>query len=278
MTTLPDQCGVLRLLAPNGDTLDSGCLIGGSGYVETTELPVAGEYSVVLAPYREGVGQARVGVLTMADPQGPITPNGPELVAPITQPGGQARYTFTGKKGQVVFVDVPTTTLTDQCSPLSIVDSKGAELNDGCAINGQGYVDRTVLPADGEYTVLIDPNDRKTGTSRVRLVSPTDMADTITPNGPAVTATVPRAGGLARFTFTGTARQRVTVAVTSSDLSDQCSPLLLLGPNGDKLDSGCVIGGEGGIDPVTLPVAGRYTVVVDPGSRDTGSATLRLTG
>jgi hypothetical protein len=94
--------------------------------------------------------------------------------------------------------------------------------------------------------------------------------------GPEVTAVIAQAGAVARFTFAGSAGQRVEVEVSATTLPNQCSPLQLHQPDGTVLSTGCVIGGVGDIAAVTLPEGGQYTLVVDPRDRTVGEATLRL--
>jgi hypothetical protein len=103
-----------------------------------------------------------------------------------------------------------------------------------------------------------------------------DQVGAITVNGPEVTATIAQPGAEARFTFTGTAGQKVSVEAPASTLASQCSPLRLLGPDGKQIASGCVINGKGDIGSTTLPTTGQYTLVVDPGDRNTGQTRLAL--
>jgi hypothetical protein len=275
-TSLPNQCGGLRLLGPDGDQLVSGCLIGNRGHVDATVLPEDGEYTVQLTSSRDATGEARVWVIQVHDQEGPITPDGPELTATIAEPGAVARFTFAGRAGQKVFVDVPSATLRNQCSPLALEGPDGEVLSTGCIISGQGYVDAVVLPEAGEYTVVLDPGTRSVGRATVRLVEAVDQRGTISVGGPEVTAVIAQAGAVARFTFAGSAGQRVEVEVSATTLPNQCSPLRLHQPDGTVLSTGCVIGGVGDIAAVTLPEGGQYTLVVDPRDRTVGEATLRL--
>jgi hypothetical protein len=275
-TTLPNRCGGLRLLGPAGNQLASGCLIANRGHVDATVLPDTGEYTVSLTS--QDTGEARVWVVQAHDQEQPITPGGPAVTVDIGQPGAVARLAFQGGAGQKVFVDVPTTTMRNQCSPLRLSGPDGEVLRTGCLINGQGYVDAVVLPEDGEYLVVVDLTDRATGTATLRLVEAVDQEGGISAGGPEVTAVIEQAGAVARFTFTGTAGQQVEVEVPATTLRNQCSPLRLLAPGGDVLSTGCLINGRGGIAATTLPADGQYTLEVDPVHRTVGQARLRLLG
>ena len=83
-------------------------------------------------------------------------------------------------------------------------------------------------------------------------------------------------GDTVSATFAGTAGQKLYVDVPETTLPDGCGILSLRDPAGKTLATGCLINGKGGIDTVTLPVTGTYTVLVDPPGNATGTITLRL--
>ena len=270
---LPDSCGVLDLHAPDGRQLNSGCIINGEGHVDSTTLPVTGEYAVAVDPTGTATGRARLRVIRVTDQRTDIRADGTEAAATIGQPGATATFPFTGTAGQKVYVDVPAATVDNACGILRLVRvDTGTTLGTGCVINGRGYLDREVLPADGGYAFVVDLAGKEIGELRVRLYSAVDEEATIAVDGAPVTATVRQPGGWSVLAFTGTAGQRIVVDVVSSDLSNQCGSLDLFGPDGRQLDSGCVINGTGGIRAVTLPASGRYTLVLDPRANDTGQA------
>lgn len=60
--SLPDRCGVLALTGPDGDRFAEGCVIGGTGRIETEPLPRGGTWSLVLDPYAEETGTVTVTV------------------------------------------------------------------------------------------------------------------------------------------------------------------------------------------------------------------------
>ncbi|MBO4160589.1 VWD domain-containing protein [Micromonospora antibiotica] len=273
---LADRCSPYRLLDPTGTELASGCNIDGRGLVDRTELTRDGNYTVVVDAAAGGTGRAAVRVYAARDVTGTLRPDGPAVPVTIAGPGGRARYRFTGVAGQRVFVEVPESTLPDQCSPLELHDPDGQRLSSGCVVNGTGDIDGTVLPADGTYTVLVDPVDRTVGAVALRLFVAGDRFDPIALDGPPVVATVDRPGAVLGYRFTGTAGTSVTVTATDATLPDQCSPLELRDPDGVPVGTGCVVNGAGGIDATVLPATGVYTVVVDPSGAATGTVTLTL--
>jgi hypothetical protein len=274
VTTLPNSCGALRLSGPGGQ-LASGCLIGGRGYIDATTLPSAGTYTITFSP--DAVGMARLHIITITDQVGTLTPDGPTVQVAIDKPGVVGRFTFAGKAGQKVFVDVPRSTLPHECGLLELRGPSG-RLENGCLIYGSGEIEATVLPADGTYTVLLDPDANTVGTAVLALNAATDQKGAIAVNGPAVTAEIRQKGAAASLTFTASAGQRVLVEVTNSTLPHECGVLTLRGPGGFRR-TGCIVNGDGGVgerEGVVLPASGTYTITVDPSSRAIGVAVVRV--
>lgn len=273
---IADRCTPYVLTDPTGQVVGGGCNINGMGYVDRVDLTTAGTYAVRVTAAPGDTGRAAIRVYVARDVDGTLEANGPEVTATLDHPGARARYRFTGQQGERVFVEVPTSTLTNQCSPLELRDAEDRLLSSGCVINGVGEIDGTLLPVDGTYTVVVDPTGRTTGAATLRLVSSRDRAATITVGGPPVVATVDRPGAVTTYRFSASAGTSVSLTATASDLPDQCGVLELRAPDGSPITSGCVINGAGDIEPTTLPVSGTYTVVVDPSGVATGQVTLTL--
>lgn len=276
MSDLPNECGELRLSGPDGAGIGIGCVINGVGSVDTTLLPSTGQYTLSLGSRQNATGSMRLSIIPVVDTTAPADENGPAVTATVTGPGAIAALTFTGTAGQNVFIDVPASTLPNECGVLRLRAPDGSSIASACVINGVGYVDATTLPVSGMYTVMFDPSGRGSGSSTVRVLTTTNIAGTIAVGGADVVATITRVGQVARYTFTGVAGQTVKLDVPASTLPANCGALRLLEPNGDQLSIGCVVNGTGGIDAIKLPVSGRYTIVVDPPGTEIGSTTLRL--
>ncbi|MET8526287.1 VWD domain-containing protein [Micromonospora sp. NPDC005172] len=271
-----NRCSPYVLTDPTDGLIGAGCAIDGVGYIDRVDLTATGTYAVRVTAAPGDTGRAAVRVYVARDVNGTLQANGPEVTATLEQPGAAARYRFTGRQGERVFVEVPTSTLPNQCSPLELRDTQDRLLSSGCVINGVGEIDGTLLPADGTYTVVVDPTGRTTGATTLRLVSSRDRAATITVGGPSVVATVERPGAVTSYRFTAGAGASVSLTATATELPDQCGVLELRAPDGSLISSGCVVNGVGEIGPTTLPAAGAYTVVVDPSGVATGQVTLTL--
>ena len=273
---LRDQCSPYRLLDPVGKRIASGCHISGLGHIDRTELTKDGQYSVVLDADARSTGRVTVRVYAAEDTNGTIDPTGARVTAAIEQPGSLVTYRFTARAGQRVFVDLPESTLPDQCSPLRLYGPDDRRIASGCVINGVGDIEGPVLAKSGQYTVVVDPDGRAIGSIALRLFAAEDVTETIAVNGHPVVATIDQPGRAIRYAFTGTAGAAVTVEASDGTLPDECSPLQLLAPGGRSIASACVVGGEGSIEAAVLPHTGRYELVVDPLGSATGSVTLEV--
>ncbi|MEW1590067.1 VWD domain-containing protein [Micromonospora vinacea] len=274
--TVPDRCGVLLLLDPQGRQLATGCVISGVGFIDTTTLTATGDHQVVLDPAGADLGRATVRVVAVTDEEKTLTVDGPAVRATLAQPGAISRLAFDGRAGQKVFLQVSNATVPDRCGLLRLRGPAGEEVASGCVIGGKGHVDGFALPATGRYVLEVDGNSTDTGSADVRLRDAHDEeADTVA-DGRAATVTVSRPGAVSRLRFPADAGRRVTVEVTAGSLPDRCGILLLTGPDGDPMGSGCVIGGTGRFETGPLPEGGTYTLVLDPWADDTGSATVTV--
>jgi len=276
-STLPNQCGVIRILASDQHEISSGCIINGQGEIDGTVLPDDGTYTISLAP-GGATGNTTVRLLRIADQQGTITPDGARVTARIAQPGVVSRFTFTANAGQRIYVAVPSSTLDSQCGVLRLLDTNNQEIASGCIINHVGNIDTVVAPASGQYTIVVDPSGTTVGLAQVNLVYPTDQRQSINIDGSTLTASLKKPGSIATFTFNANAGQRIFIDLPTSELPSQCGLLTLHTPDNSVIGSGCVINHVGNLndDGLVLPVSGQYTIVLDPGGSDIGSTTVRL--
>ncbi|WP_433622011.1 serine/threonine-protein kinase [Nocardia sp. CA-120079] len=286
-STLPSGCSALSLRDPVGKKIADGCISSdGSGFIDTTTLPASGKYSVVLRPSNDTTGKATVRVIDVVDQYTTISPDGTPVTSKIDTPGAVSRFRFHSTKGQKVFVEIASSTLPSECSPLSLRDPIDKKIADGCiSSDGSGFIDTTTLPVDGEYTLVIDPKytdpiKNGTGESQVRLFTVIDQDTTISPDGTPVTSKIDTPGAVSRFRFQGTAGQKVSVEVAPSTLPSDCS-LSLRDPVGKEIANGCIHSDGGSVDTTALSVDGEYTLVIDPKYTDqirngTGVSQVRL--
>jgi hypothetical protein len=138
------------------------------------------------------------------------------------------------------------------------------------------YFDTKVLPADGTYTILVDPASSNTGNMTLTLYDvPADGNTPITPGGAAVTLTLGVPGQNALLSFDGAVGQMVSLRITGVTIAGTTA-LTIRKPDGTSLATGTTTTTGSFIDTKTLPVAGTYAIFVDPASFNTGAITLTL--
>ena len=168
-STLPDDCGALSLQGPDNALIGGGCIVNGSGSIDGTVLPTTGTYSIVVDPGNGATGNIQLRPTSATDQNGTITLDGPAVSATIGQSGASLTFTFAGNAGQKVFLDIPSTTLPDDCGALALRGPTSNEIVGGCIINGSGSIDGTVLPTTGTYSIVVDPGGDVKGDFQLHL-------------------------------------------------------------------------------------------------------------
>lgn len=118
-----------------------------------------------------------------------------------------------------------------------------------------------------------------TKVAALNVFAETYVNGSITPDGPPLTVTATEAGQNFLLTFDGTAGQRVSLKLTDVNIGSSCcgAHISIKKPDGTYLVNPVYFGTAGGfVDAVSLPVAGTYTIVVDPEAANTGHVTLTL--
>ncbi|MFO0728964.1 MAG: hypothetical protein U1E65_34610 [Myxococcota bacterium] len=272
-STLPDQCGVATLTGPTGAYIVSGCIIDGRGLIDGTVLPDTGRYTITIDPDGSATGTAVLRLILVHDQSEPIAIDGPTVIAEVAEPGAVSRFSFSTALAQRVFLDIPASTLPDQCGGVTL-SHDGFPVADGCIIGGAGLIDAVDVSAGGTYTVTVDPSDRVRGRATLRLLSVVDQVGPIALGGPAVTALIDRPGKRALLSFDASAGATVVFDFSAGTLPDSCSAVSVHDPAGVELARGCVLGGAGSFTTPMLVAAGTYTLWVDPDARTTGQLTI----
>ncbi len=138
-------------------------------------------------------------------------------------------------------------------------------------------VDLEELPVTGTYTIFIDPLSTYTGSFKITVSS--ELSGEIVPHGSAVTANINRTGQKARYTFSGTAGQAVSLQL--SDVTIRSGYVSIVAPDGSLLGKPISFvsgGGVGGamIPGQVLPASGTYAVLVESDLSYTGKLKLSL--
>ncbi len=265
----------LSILKPDGTTLVAPTPFSTSGgAIDSQVLAVSGTYAILIDPVSVNTGNVTIRLYNTPDVTGTITIDGAAVTTPaLTIPGRRARYTFTGTAGN--WVNLGLTAVTISSSTVSMLNPDGTTLVSTSIGTSGGSLDpTTTLPATGTYTIVVDPTGLATGVMTLTLTSP--LTGTITLDGATVPISLTKAGRTARYTFSGTSGQWLSLGLAPVTIAS--STVTLLKPDGTALAGPTTIGTTGGglEPPSTLPTTGTYTIVVDPAGVNTGNITLKL--
>jgi YD repeat-containing protein len=270
---------VVSVLKPDGSSVGSaGVCNGTTGFMDSITLPLTATYTVLVNPQGTTTGSVTLLINNFGDISGTITIGTP-LTVTTTTAGQNARYTFSGTAGQQISMNLSGNTYVG-CNAVvvSILKSDGTSVGSGGVCNGStGFMDSITLPVTGTYTVLVNPQGTTTGSVTVLLNTFADVTGTISAGAP-LTATTTVAGQNARYTFSGTAGQQMSMNLSGNTYVG-CNAVVvsILKSDGTSVGSGGVCNGSTGfMDSITLPVTGTYTLLVNPQGTTTGSVTVLL--
>ena len=194
----------------------------------------------------------------------------------MEQTGDIAEIQFEAQEGEKVFIDMPATTLKNQCGVFYLVGPEGNRLQGGCILNGQGMIDGTDISTTGTHTIQLESRDEGRQAATLRLLRLEDQEGTIVPDGESVTARIPQPGAAASFRFEGKSGESYFVQFSNASLPNQCGGIGIQSPSGSFVRTGCILNGTGNVDRTTLREDGTHVVVVDPADRNLGAITLHL--
>ena len=264
------------IVSPSGASLASTYIGTGGGIIDATTLPTTGAYTINVAPFASSTGSMTVQLSdVVADATASATPGGPAVPISTTTPGQNARVTFNGSANERISMNI--TNATFSFAFLSILKPDGSTLGSNRIIGpGDTFFDTTTLPSTGAYTLFIDPNGVTTGSATVQIYDvPPDAGGPITLGGGPVNVSTTVPGQNGRLTFSATAGQRVSMAI--SNVSFASATAQLLDPSGNPVGGSVLFGTGGGfVDTRTLPSTGTYALTIDPPNTTTGAATFTL--
>ncbi len=273
--------GSITIYRPDGVQFAAGSTASNT-FIDSQTFPLTGSYTIVVDPASTYTGGLTLTTYAVDDVTGSIDADGTTVPVTITTPGQNGRFTFSGTAGQLISAWTTSGTwvscIYDQYY-VSIVNPDGSTLVRVFQCGSGALIDQQTLPLTGIYTLMVDPVGANTGTATLRLYTFADVTGPITSDGTDVAVTIAAPGQNARFTFTGAAGQVVSTWVTSGTWV-ACSVdqyyLSIVSPDGSRLARVSQCGSSAFIDQKTLPVAGTYTLVLDPVGANTGSATIHL--
>ncbi len=276
-------CNAVSIQNPDGTTLHnqtSAC--NATYFTDVLVLPATGTYTITINPGGTNVGTATLTLYDVpADASPAIFPGSPAVDAIITTPGQNAQLSFSGTAGQRVSLNVAFGGLdTSTCNAVSVQNPDGTTLHSQTsACSATYFTDLLALSATGTYTIIVNPGGTNIGTATLTLYDvPADASPAIVPGGSAVDVIITTPGQNAQVTFSGTAGQRVSLSVAFGGLDQStCNTVSIQNPDGTALLAAtCQSGATYFTDLLTLPATGTYTITINPGGMNVGTATLTL--
>ena len=269
-STIGDYCTEAKIIDAENWPMIDNCLQSG-GVLEAT-LSSTGMYTIVITPLPTQTGNITLSLSEIVDVQGAILIDGPAATLTTLAAGQNAQLFFTGTAGQRVYAKVESSTFGN-CSAgkLGLVPIKPLAENptDLCPLS---FSIVFKLPRSGTYVLSIDPYDIDVGVTSVSLHEPLpDVISNTIIDAPAVTLAT-SIGQRALLKFSGSAGQRLRVAVAGSTYPNcNAASARILDPNssfvqvGDifNLDVTVNVNGCLGSDVFTLRSTGEYALVVD---------------
>ncbi|MFN8233536.1 MAG: IPT/TIG domain-containing protein [Actinomycetota bacterium] len=182
---------------------------------------------------------------------------------------------FDGQQNHELFIDVTGAT-TALYPTVRILDPFGRLLSATPVAPTGGTVPTQLLPFDGTYTIMFDPQSTNTGQLSFKPVDATHSTTAIVPGGAGVPFSTTTMGQDAWFTFDGTVGQRISAMVTSSTYP--CCPWIrLFEPTGRDVGGAAQIAASSKFfDVQTLTWPGRHYFEFDPSGKDVGSAIIQV--
>ncbi|MEU7618286.1 IPT/TIG domain-containing protein, partial [Micromonospora rifamycinica] len=267
----------VTLRRPGGGTVASHGSCGTACFLDTTVLPAEGTYTLVVDPQAATTGTITVQVYDVpADAAVTTTPGGPQVTATTTVPGQNSVVSFPGTAGQRVLVQFTGGTYGTYNASAVVRKPDGSNLTGSAYCGGSCLFDTTVLPVDGTYTILVNPDTSYVGAVTVQVHDvPADATATATPGAGTVTVTT-TVGQNALVSFPGTAGQRVSVQFTGGTYGTYNASAVVRKPDGSNLTGSAYCGTSCFFDTVALPVDGTYTILVNPDGATAGQVAVQV--
>ncbi|MFE9889078.1 RHS repeat-associated core domain-containing protein [Streptomyces scopuliridis] len=265
----------LELYDPQGDKVGgNGSFNGTAGDWEAENLPLAGQYSLILRPGSSNFGAATV---TVSKPvTGPLDLTGPTAQLPLTRAGQDGKLSFSALLGDSLSLGIDAAAVGKSLYA-RLYGPDGSQVSSRyVAANGSGAIDIDALSQSGTYTLRLDPDSGATGTVGVTGSHYAD-AGTLDPAAPAVELAVNRPGQDGRAQFTAVAGQHLSLGVAGTGFGSHVR-MEIRRADGSLLEYFLVPDNSSAEwDSPALPESGTYTIAVQPsGALATGRLTLTL--
>jgi hypothetical protein len=267
----------VTVTAPDGARLTELYAIpAGGGFIDPLLEAIDGVYSIRLHPVVAATGSVPVSLYDVPpDLSGSIVAGGAPITLTLGVPGQNALLGFTGIAGRRISLRISGDTITASKVQIRGPDGKPFATRPSVGTGGV-FIDAQQVVLGGAYTLSVDPIAQATGHLTLTLYDvPPDVTGSLTLNGGGRTVALGVPGMNARLTFSGAAGQHVTVRLSADSIAS--AKLSILRPGGTTLAGPVTRGLSGGSLAATLPVAGVYTILIDPVTYRTGTVTAAVT-
>ncbi|MET0603657.1 MAG: RHS repeat-associated core domain-containing protein [Baekduia sp.] len=269
-----------RWIAPDGTELvaSNGFGVGGAWF-DSVRIPTSGRWTLRVDPQGNYTGHVHLKLYDASELGASVTPDadGDIAHATTTVPGQNVRFTFTGHAGQRISfkgTDDSTVGTAYGNATVTLLSPSGSHLQDSPDLHA--FSTPTQLPADGTYSILVDPRAPQFGLIGLKVWDvPNDLDQDVTPSATGDTKTIelPAAGQIAHFRVNAPAGQKVSIKASDSTF-DQVS-LKWYRPDGSFLGSSQYLSTGGTwFGGTKLDPAGTYDLRVGPENGSTGSIKL----
>jgi hypothetical protein len=268
--------GAADVYGPDGSWIAGANSCTTSCVIELPLLTTAGDYRLGFHPYRNLMKMTVEAFDVSADARAVVVVDGPAITVD-TGPGQNAEVSFAGTAGRKVTVVASLPSYEYSIGSGVLRDPAGATLSSIVPCGRTCVFAAVTLPATGTYTLALDTAGGFAGPIAVQAYDVTaDVMVTATTGGPPVTVTITAPGQNAVVPFTGTANRAVTVTVSAATFTG-ATTYTVRKPDGTTLATRTAGGVGTSFANLRLPVAGVYTVLLDPSSAVVGSARVRPT-
>jgi trimeric autotransporter adhesin len=265
----------VTVTGPSSYSTSAYCYTSNGGCeVPLKNLPTTGTYNVTVTP--EGAATMSFAATLSANVTGALATSSPQNLS-LAATGEEASLTFTATAGETValYIGGITSTPTNTSYTVTVYNSAGTSVASGSGTTGTTLN----LPnlAAGTYSVMITSTAPATATMQATLEPQTGGTLSPTSSGSGSTFTTPAPTQNAYFTFTATAGESLSLALTGFSLTPSSvttAYVSVTGPSSYSTSAYCY-GSTGSCElPLrNLPAAGTYTATVTP----EGAATMTFT-
>jgi RHS repeat-associated protein len=265
---------------PAGERIGEN-VFNGNGFMEAVEFPTTGTYTLIVRTGGTSTGSLKLTAYNATAVTGSITPTsgGESKTITTSVPGQGADITFAGNAGEEVSLVLAESTF--KSGSITVLTPEGAEVSEGSRSfnEEEGMVGRYkpfVLPKTATYTIRITAAGEETGHVKLTAYKVTDVTGSLSPTtgGASETVSLPEPGQEAKYTVSGSAGEEVSLKVSEFTGFTRTVELEWQNPANERMtEKG--FSGNGFMEPVEFPTTGTYTLIVRPGSLNTGS--LKLT-